>query len=398
LTALPGQGAAAGPAPPEMASHFQLLARDPSSGARRGRLKTLHGTVETPIFMPVGTQGTVKALTPVHLREIGAQIILGNTYHLSLRPGSGLIRELGGLHTFMGWDGPILTDSGGFQVFSLAKLCDIREDGVAFQSHLDGTRLFLGPKEVMGIQADLGSDIAMVLDECPPWPVERDACALACRRTLGWAGRCREIAVESGFLASGRHVFAIAQGSTYDDMRRESAGALSALDFSGYAIGGVSVGEPEPEMLKQVAATAPHLPADKPRYVMGLGTPPQILKMIALGVDMFDCVLPSRVARNGLAFTPDGTINLRNERFRSDAGPIVEGLDNYTCRNFSRAYLRHLITAGEMLGGTLVTIHNLHFFLDLMAQARAHIEAGDFGTWHKAWIGRYEYAARPFGE
>src|ERR1035438_7615354 len=207
------------------------------------------------------------------------------------------------------------------------------------------------------------------LDECPPWPVDRDACALACSRSLRWARRCRELAVEGGFIASGRHVFAIAQGSTYDDLRREAAEALAALDFSGYAIGGVSVGEAEPEMLKQVAATAPHLPSDRPRYVMGVGTPPQLLKMIALGVDMFDCVLPTRVARNGLAFTPGGPINLRNERFRADPAPIVEGLDNYTCRNFSRAYLRHLIAAGEMLGGTLVTIHNLHFF----QIGRAHV-------------------------
>jgi queuine tRNA-ribosyltransferase len=373
-----------------MASHFQLIDKDVSTGARRGRLSTVHGTVETPVFMPVGTQGTVKAVTPAHLSEIGAQIILGNTYHLNLRPGSGLIRELGGLHRFMGWDGPILTDSGGFQVFSLSKLREIREDGVAFQSHLDGSKLFLGPREVMDIQANLGSDIAMVLDECPPWPVDREACARACGRSLRWATRCREIAVESGFLASDRLVFAIAQGSTYDDLRRQAAEQLAALDFSGYAVGGVSVGEPEPEMLKQVAATTPFLPADKPRYTMGLGTPPQILRMVALGVDMFDCVLPSRVARHGLAFTPDGPINLRNERFRADPAPVVEGLDNYTCRNFSRAYLRHLMTAGEMLGGTLLTIHNLHFYLDLMRQARAHIEAGDFGTWHLSWIARYE--------
>jgi queuine tRNA-ribosyltransferase len=373
-----------------MASHFQLLGKDAASSARRGRLTTLHGVVETPIFMPVGTQGTVKALTPVHLREIGAQIILGNTYHLNLRPTSELIRELGGLHKFMGWNGPILTDSGGFQVFSLSKLRDITEEGVSFQSHIDGAKLFLGPREVMTVQANLGSDVAMVLDECPPWPVERDACAFSCARTLRWARRCREVADESGFLASGHHVFAIAQGSTYDDLRREAAEALTALDFSGYAVGGVSVGEPEPEMLKQVAATTPFLPEDKPRYTMGLGTPPQILKMIALGVDMFDCVLPSRVARNGLAFTPTGTINLRNERFRSDPLPIVEGLDNYTCRNFSRAYLRHLIMSGEMLGGTLVTIHNLHFFLNLVEQARDHIEAGDFGTWHREWVARYE--------
>lgn len=375
-----------------MASHFQLLGKDSTTQARRGRLSTLHSTVETPIFMPVGTQGTVKAVTPVHLREIGAQIILGNTYHLNLRPGSDLIRELGGLHSFMGWDGPILTDSGGFQVFSLSKLREISDQGVAFQSHLDGAKLFLGPKEVMGIQANLGSDIAMVLDECPPWPVDRDLCAQACSRSLAWARRCKEVALESGFLGSGHHVFAIVQGSTYDDLRREAAEELSALDFSGYAVGGVSVGEPEPEMLKQVAATTPFLPADKPRYTMGLGTPPQILKMVALGVDMFDCVLPTRVARNGLAFTPDGPINLRNEKFRSDPRPLVEGLDNYTCRNFSRAYLRHLITAGEMLGGTLVTIHNLHFFLNLMEQARAHIEAADFGPWHISWIRRYEAA------
>ena len=373
-----------------MASHFQLLGKDSTTQARRGRLSTLHSTIETPIFMPVGTQGTVKAVTPVHLREIGAQIILGNTYHLNLRPGSELIRDLGGLHKFMGWDGPILTDSGGFQVFSLSKLREITDEGVAFQSHLDGSKLFLGPKEVMGIQANLGSDIAMVLDECPPWPVDRDLCARACQRSLEWARRCKAIAEESGFLGSGHHVFAIAQGSTYDDLRREAAEELTSLDFSGYAVGGVSVGEPEPEMLKQVAATTPFLPADKPRYTMGLGTPPQILKMVALGVDMFDCVLPTRVARNGLAFTPDGPINLRNEKFRADPRPIVEGLINYTCRTFSRAYLRHLITAGEMLGGTLVTIHNLHFFLDLMGQARAHIEAGDYGPWHLAWIKRYE--------
>jgi queuine tRNA-ribosyltransferase len=369
---------------------FTLLKTDPATAARRGRLVTRHGVIETPVFMPVGTQGTVKAVTPAHLREIGAQIILGNTYHLSLRPGSALIRELGGLHKFMGWDGPILTDSGGFQVFSLAKLREIRDDGVAFQSHLDGARLFLGPKEVMGIQADLGSDIAMVIDECPPWPCTREACAAAVERSRRWAGQCKQIATDSGFLAAGHHVFGIVQGSSFEDLRREAAGGLVALNFPGYAIGGVSVGEPEPEMLQQVGMTAPFLPADKPRYTMGLGTPPQLLKMIALGVDMFDCVLPSRVARNGLAFTPDGTINLRNERFRADARPVVGGLDNYTCRNFTRAYLRHLFIAGEMLAGTLLTIHNLHFFLDLMTQARAHLDAGDYGSWHRGWIERYE--------
>ena len=375
-----------------MSGAFELLHTDTATAARRGRLRTRHGVVETPIFMPVGTQGTVKSVTPRHLREIGAQIILGNTYHLGLRPGGALIRELGGLHGFMGWDGPILTDSGGFQVFSLAKLRDVRDDGVAFASHLDGARLFLGPAEVMGIQRDLGSDIAMVLDECPPWPCERDACARAVARSLRWAKECRRIATDSGFLAEGHHVFAIVQGSTFDDLRREAAESLAALDFPGYAVGGVSVGEPEPEMLKQVGATTPFLPAGKPRSTMGLGTPPQLLRMVALGVDMFDCVLPTRVARNGLVFTPDGPLNLRNERHRRDPRPIVEGLANYTA-GFSRAYLRHLTMAGEILGCTLLTIHNLHFYLDLMAQARAHLEAGDFGPWHRAWIARYEAGA-----
>lgn len=373
-----------------MADHFDLLLTDTDTAARRGRLRTRHGVVETPIFMPVGTQGTVKALTPQHLHDIGAQIILGNTYHLNLRPGSDLVKDLGGLHTFMGWDKPILTDSGGFQVFSLAKLRKLRDNGIEFQSHLDGRTCFLGPKEVMEIQSNLGSDIAMVIDECPPWPCERDACAAAVARSERWARQCRDIAVDSGFFDRGHHLFGIVQGSTFDDMRREAAEALGALDLPGYAVGGVSVGEPEPEMLKQVGATTPHLPADKPRYTMGLGTPPQLLKMVALGVDMFDCVLPSRVARNGLVFTPDGPLNLRNERFRTDESPIVAGLANYTCRNFSRAYLRHLVLAEEMLAGTLLTLHNLHFYLDLMDQARTHLEAGDFGTWHRAWIERYE--------
>jgi len=252
--------------------------------------------------------------------------------------------------------------------------------------------LFLGPAEVMGIQRDLGSDIAMVLDECPPWPCERDECVRAVARSARWARECRRLAEESGFLAAGHHVFAIVQGSTFDDLRRQAAEELGAMDFPGYAVGGVSVGEPEPEMLKQVGATTPFLPVNKPRYTMGLGTPPQLLRMVALGVDMFDCVLPTRVARNGLVFTPDGPLNLRNERYRRDPSPLVEGLSNYTA-GFSRAYLRHLTMAGEILGCTLLTLHNLHFYLDLMAQARAHLEAGDFGSWHRAWIERYETGA-----
>jgi queuine tRNA-ribosyltransferase len=377
-----------------MPGAFTLLQTDTATAARRGRLLTRHGVVETPIFMPVGTQGTVKAVTPVQLREVGAQMILGNTYHLNLRPGSELIRDLGGLHAFMGWDGPILTDSGGFQVFSLAKLRRVRDEGITFQSHLDGATVFLGPREVMAIQGNLGSDVAMVLDECPPWPCERADCARAVARSLRWAVECLTAAQDSGFTAAGHHVFAIVQGSTFDDLRRDAAEALRDLDFVGYAIGGVSVGEPEAEMLRQVAATTPHLPADKPRYTMGLGTPPQVLKMVALGIDLFDCVLPTRVARNGLAFTPDGPINLRNEQYRTDPRPVVDGQDNYTCRHFSRAYLRHLSLANEMLAGTLLTIHNLHFYLDLMAQARAHLEAGDYDPWHRAWIARYQAADR----
>ncbi|MDR2844730.1 MAG: tRNA guanosine(34) transglycosylase Tgt [Puniceicoccales bacterium] len=367
---------------------FQILSRD--GGARRARLKTRHGVIETPVFMPVGTQGTVKALTPAQVAETGAQIILGNTYHLNLRPGPDVVRQLGGLHKFMNWERPILTDSGGFQVFSLAKLRRVDDGGITFQSHLDGATVRLGPRECLDIQRALGSDIAMVLDECPPWPCEHDVCADSVKRTLRWAREFLGYAHDTGFLAAGHHVFGIVQGSIHEDLRRECAQALAAMDFPGYAIGGVSVGEPEPEMLAQVAASTPHLPVFKPRYVMGVGTPPQLLKMIALGADMFDCVMPTRLARHGAFFTPDGLLNIRNERFRCDESPLVADADNYTCRHFSRAYVRHLCQAQEMLASTLVSIHNIHFFQDLMAQARVHIEAGDFASWSLAWIARYE--------
>lgn len=373
-----------------MKEAFELIATDPSSSARRGRLNTVHGSIETPIFMPVGTQGTVKGMTPKQLLEIDAQIILGNTYHLNLRPGSELIRDFGGLHRFIGWNRPILTDSGGFQAFSLAKLSKITDKGIAFQSHLDGSNVFLGPSEVMAIQSNLGSDIAMVIDECPPWPCDKSACERAVERTERWARECLKVANDLGSLERGQQVFAIAQGSTFEDLRRQSAEALAAMDFSGYAVGGVSVGEPEPEMLHQVGVTIPYLPKNKPRYTMGLGTPPQVLKMVGLGVDMFDCVLPSRVARNGAFFTRDGMMNIRNARFTKDSGPLVEGLDNYASAQFSRAYIRHLTIAKEMLGCTLLTLHNLHFYLDLMAQARSHIEQGDFASWSRGWIERYE--------
>ncbi|MFW5883669.1 MAG: tRNA guanosine(34) transglycosylase Tgt, partial [Verrucomicrobiota bacterium] len=294
-----------------------------------------------------------------------------------------------GLHRFMGWERPILTDSGGFQVFSLASLRQMSDAGVAFRSHLDGAKVFLGPREAMEIQNALGSDIAMLLDECPPWPCERAACTEAVDRTLRWAEAQRPIAEELGMLSGGRAVFGIVQGSTFEAERQRCAEALAALDFPGYAIGGVSVGEPEPEMLAQIEMTEPHLPPEKPRYAMGIGTLPQLLRMIARGIDMFDCVMPTRAARHGTAFTPDGRLNMKNEQWKRDERPLAD-LDNYTCRHFSRAYLRHLIVTGEPLGGQLLSIHNLHFYLDLMRQARAHIEAGDFATWHRDWCARYE--------
>jgi queuine tRNA-ribosyltransferase len=369
---------------------FTLLKED--GQARRGVLKTRHGDIQTPIFMPVGTQATVKGMTPAQIEEVGAQIILGNTYHLNIRPGSDLVHEMGGLHQFMNWKKPILTDSGGFQVFSLSKLRKITEKGIEFRSHLDGRKLFLGPQNCYEIQKNLDTDIAMVLDECPPYPCERDECETSIARTIRWAGEFLEHATQDGFIESGHHVFGIVQGSIYDDLRKHCAQALSAMDFPGYAIGGVSVGEPEEEMIRQVAATAPYLPKGKPRYVMGVGTPPQLLKMVGLGADMFDCVMPTRLARHATVFTPTGVLNLKNERFKRDPNPIMEA-DNYTCQNFSRAYLRHLIMAKELLAHTLLSLHNTHFFLDLMAQARAHIEAGDYAQWSAAWIARYNAGA-----
>lgn len=365
---------------------FSLIKK--SNQARLGSLKTLHGEIKTPIFMPVGTQATVKAVTPRQLDELGSQIILGNTYHLNLRPGSKLVQNMGGLHKFMNWDKPILTDSGGFQVFSLSELRKITEEGIHFKSHLDGQKLFLSPQSCYQIQAELGSDIAMVLDECPPFPCERQACEDAVQRTIRWAKAFLDFAQDDGFIDKGHQVFGIIQGSTYQDLRVSCAQALAEMPFSGYAIGGVSVGEPEEEMLKQVSFCMPHMPENKPRYVMGVGTPVQLLKMIGQGADMFDCVMPTRLARHANVFTPNGLINLRNERFKEDPKPIMEA-ENYTCRNFSRAYLRHLIMANEMLAATLLSIHNLHFFLDLMDQARSHIAADDYTQWSEHWIRTY---------
>ena len=363
-------------------NRFSLLATDFQSRARRGRLVTRHGVIETPIFMPVGTQATVKCCAPDELQALGAQIILGNTYHLAVRPGIDVISHFGGLHRFMAWKGPILTDSGGFQVFSLARLRKVTEEGVHFQNHVDGSAMFLGPREAMEIQATLGSDIAMLFDECPPYPCAYDEAAASLDRTLRWAARCREI--ETPGLK-----FGIVQGSSYPELRRRSAEALVQLGFDGYAIGGVSVGEPEAEMMSAVEQAEPFLPEDKPRYAMGLGTPPQMVEMVARGIDMFDCVLPTRLARNGTAFTRHGTIALKNSGFAKDQRPIEEGCGCPACRTFTRGYLRHLVKAEEILGLRAITQHNLFFYLDLMSKVRAHLETGTFGEFRKEFVGGY---------
>lgn len=366
---------------------FELLGTDPKSMARRGRLTTAHGTIETPIFMPVGTQATVKAVSPDELRTLEAQIILGNTYHLFIRPGMEVIKHFDGLHKFMNWDGPILTDSGGYQVFSLAKLRKITEEGVAFQSHLDGAPCFIGPETSMQIQATLGSDIAMCFDECPPFPCEYEYAANSLDRTLRWAKRCRDWSAQHA--PAHQRVFGIVQGSSYPELRRRSAEALAEMDFPGYSVGGVSVGEPESGMMAAVECSTPYLPTNKPRYAMGLGTPPQMVEMIARGIDMFDCVLPTRIARNGTAFTDEGTINLKNAQFAMDKNPIELGCECYACRNFARGYLRHLIKAEEILGLRLVSLHNLHYYLNLMKRVRTALEAGSFDEFRRAFVKNY---------
>ncbi|CAN5497001.1 tRNA guanosine(34) transglycosylase Tgt [soil metagenome] len=381
---------------------FELL--QTNEKARRGRLTTAHGAIETPAFMPVGTQGSVKAVSPRELRELEAQVILGNTYHLFVRPGLEVMRHFGGLHRFMNWNGPILTDSGGYQIFSLAKSRKITEEGVRFQNHVDGTATFISPEIAMEIQASLGSDIAMVLDECPPYPCEHDYAARSLELTARWAARCKAVAAalwaargETSPSPGAAHraaataplVFGIVQGGTFEDLRRASAEATVAIGFDGYAIGGVSVGEPEPEMMQAVEWSEPFLPNDKPRYAMGLGTPPQLLELIARGVDMFDCVLPTRLARNGTAFTAGGTLNLKNAEFTLQKDPIEEGCTCPACRDFSRGYIRHLIKAEEILGLRLITLHNLHFYLDLTKRAREAIAAGTFGEYCRDFLSGY---------
>jgi queuine tRNA-ribosyltransferase len=364
---------------------FELLKTDSRSQARLGKLTTAHGVVETPVYMPVGTQASVKAMDPRELIECGTQIILGNTYHLNIRPGLDIITAGGGLHQFMNWHLPILTDSGGFQVFSLAKIRKIKPHGVEFRSHLDGSPLFLGPKESMEIQRVLGSDIAMVFDECPPHDAPAREQRLAVERTIRWARECREQP-----RAPGQKVFGIVQGGNNAALREECARAVVALDFDGHAIGGVSVGEPEPEMLQAVEMTVPHLPASKARYAMGLGTPAQMLELVARGVDMFDCVLPTRVARNGTAYTRHGAIGIKGGQFKADFQPVEAGCECFACQHFTRAYLRHLLNVNEILGLRMLSVHNTHLYLKTMADARAHLAAGTFGDYYREFIANFK--------
>jgi queuine tRNA-ribosyltransferase len=363
---------------------FELLKTDASSKARLGRLTTPHGVVDTPVFMSVGTQGGVKAIDPRELREMGTQIILGNTYHLNIRPGLDIIRAAGGLHQFINWPGPILTDSGGFQVFSLATIRKIQAHGVEFRSHLDGSLLFLGPKEAMEIQRTLGSDIAMVFDDCPPHTSTPRELRSAVERTMRWAKECREQP-----RAPGQLVFGIVQGGTNAALREECARSLVGLEFDGYAIGGVSVGEPEPEMLHAIEITEPVLPANQPRYAMGLGTPAQLVELVARGVDMFDCVLPTRVARNGTAFTRRGSISIKAGAYKADFRPIEEGCDCFACQHFTRAYLRHLLNVGEILGLRMLSVHNTRMYLKVMAYIRAAIAKGTFGEFRREFAASY---------
>lgn len=363
---------------------FELLGKDTTSKARIGRLTTAHGVINTPVFMPVGTQASVKALDGRELLEMGTQILLGNTYHLSIRPGMDIIKAAGGLHQFMNWQKPILTDSGGFQVFSLAKTSKIKAHGVEFRSHLDGSLLFLGPKEAMEIQRHLGSDIAMVFDECPAHDCTPKVAHDAVERTIRWARECREQP-----RAAGQLVFGIVQGGSNAHLREHCAKELVAMKFDGYAIGGVSVGEPEPEMMKAIELTEPFLPENQARYAMGLGTPAQLVELVARGVDMFDCVLPTRVARNGTAFTRKGSVSIKGGAVKADFSPIEEGCPCFACKNFTRAYIRHLLNVGEILGLRLLSIHNSHMYLEVMADIRRHIAAGTFAEFRREFAATY---------
>lgn len=354
---------------------FELLNQEvtENSTARRGRLTFPRGTIETPAFMPVGTYGTVKAMTPEELKGIGAEIILGNTFHLMLRPGTDIIKTHGDLHDFMHWDKPILTDSGGFQVFSLAKMRKITSEGVTFQSPVNGSKILMTPESSMQVQRDLGSDIVMIFDECTPYPATYEQAKASMEMSLGWAQRSKE-----AHAGNPSALFGIVQGGMYGELRQQSAKALLAIDFDGYAVGGLSVGEPKNERDQVLEATVPELPQDKPRYLMGVGKPEDIVEAVKRGIDMFDCVIPTRNARNGFLFTRHGTLKIRNAKHQHDTRPIDEACGCYTCQNYSRSYLRHLDKCGEILGARLNTIHNLYYYQELMRDIRAAIEANQF--------------------
>ncbi len=368
---------------------FEVEATDPGCGARAGRLRLPHGEVETPVFIPVGTQASVKALTGDDLCAIGAQIILSNAYHLYLRPGVEVIAQAGGLHRFMGWDRPLLTDSGGFQVFSLASLNEVTEEGVAFQSHIDGSSHFLTPEKSVDVQTAIGADIIMCFDECTTYPATHEAAAESMRRTLAWAARCKARCSEQS-EESHQALFGIVQGSTYEDLRAESAAVLADIGFPGYAIGGVSVGEGKEEMLAAIEWSAPLLPEERPRYLMGVGPPEDMLEGIERGIDMFDCVMPTRNARNGCLFTSTGRLNIKNRRFCTDFGPLDPACACPVCRGtYTRAYLSHLYRAGEILALRLNTLHNLFFMLELVANARQAIVAGRFPEFKRTFLERF---------
>ena len=355
--------------------------------ARRGQVKTPHATIETPVFMPVGTQATVKTMAPDELREIGANIILSNTYHLHLRPGEELVKRAGGLHGFMQWHGAVLTDSGGFQVFSLSDLRKISDEGVQFRSHIDGRPLFFSPEAVMKIENDLGADIIMAFDECPPYPATRAYMEKSVSRTYDWAKRCKQ----SHGRADEQGLFGIVQGGAFQDLRTETAKRLAELDFPGYAVGGLSVGEPKPVMHEVLAYTTPLLPSDKPRYLMGVGAPDDLFEGVERGIDMFDCVLPTRIARNGTVFTHDGRVVLKNAKYAEDFLPMDVGCSCKVCKTHSRAYIRHLLKADEILGIRLTTYHNLYFLLKLMEGIRQSIEEDRFLTFKSAFYARYGF-------
>ena len=368
---------------------YELLHEDKNSGARRGIVHTPHGDIQTPVFMPVGTQATVKSMTPEELKELGAQIILSNTYHLYLRPGENIVKEAGGLHKFMNWDRPILTDCGGFQVFSLSDLRTISEDGVEFKSHLDGSKHMFTPEKVMQIEEDLGADIIMSFDECCPYPSTYEYTKNSMERTTRWAVRCKKAHTN----VEKQGLFGIIQGGFYKDLRQQSAKDLVALDFPGYAIGGISVGEPKEEFIDILRYTAPLMPKDKPRYLMGVGTPDYLIEAALAGIDMCDCVLPTRIARNGTAMTWNGKVVIRNATYERDFTPLDPECDCYACRNYTRAYIRHLVKTKEILGTRLLSIHNLYFLTKLMERVRMEIENDNLLKFKEEFYKKYGYTS-----